>query len=48
MRVELHAFTVTLGPSYDNIQMLEDDEELKVTVTGTRNTLDSWSWFWYY
>ena len=26
---------VTLGPSYDNVQMLEDDEGLEVTVTGT-------------
>ena len=35
MRVELHSSTVTLGPSYDNVQMLENDEGLKFTVTGT-------------
>ena len=35
MRVELHATAVTSGPSYDNVQMLEDDEGLEFTVTGT-------------
>ena len=35
MRVELHAFAVTSGPSYDYVQMLEDDEGLKFIVTGT-------------
>ena len=41
MQVELHASTVTSGPSYDNVQMLEarleDDEGLEFTVTGTRS-----------
>ena len=37
MCVELHASTVTSDPSYDNVQMLEDDEELKVIVAGTSN-----------
>ena len=31
MRVELHASAVTSGPSYDNVQMLEDDEGLEFT-----------------
>ena len=35
MRVELYASAVTSGPSYDNVQMLEDDEGLEFTVTGT-------------
>ena len=35
MRVELHASAVTSGPSYDYVQMLEGDEGLKFTVTGT-------------
>ena len=35
MGVELHASAVTSGPSYDNVQMLEDDEGLEFTVTET-------------
>ena len=29
---------VTLGPSYDNVQMLEDNEGLEVTVTQYKTT----------
>ena len=35
MRVELQSSAVTSGPSYDNVQMLEDDEGLEFRVTGT-------------
>ena len=39
MQVELHAPAVTLGPSYNNVQMLEDDEGLEFTVTGTSSAV---------
>ena len=35
MTLVVHTSAVTSGPSYDNVQMLEDDEGLKVTITGT-------------
>ena len=43
MGMELQASAVTSGPSYDNVQMLEDDEGLEVTVTRTMNTVYSCS-----
>ena len=47
MQVELHASAVTSGPTYDNVQMLEADEELEVTVTGTAHKLAKLSSLFY-